>query len=188
MCASRQNPFGFCLIPMAQETPDRFPAHTLPFRRKYARSKHSFGIVVPLVSSVTGGPVPAYISAGGSKAVTVPAPADAAFSPWRHLSEALPGQRPFLSLFQNGNNIALASAVVKGGAPAIFTGNFRQTRKFPPLFIHGAWAGSSGSGPTGTGWQTPPPRRSAWPPPLPPGATARRRSPPRSARRRHKYA
>ena len=76
----------------------------------------------------------------------------------------------------------------QGGAPAIFTGNFRQTRKFPPLFIHGAWAGSSGSGPTGTGWQTPPPRRSAWPPPLPPGATARRRSPPRSARRRHKYA
>ena len=53
----------------------------IPFRRKYARSKHSFGIVVPLVSSVTGGPVPAYISAGSSKAVTVPVLTDAAFSP-----------------------------------------------------------------------------------------------------------
>ena len=38
-------------------------------------------IVVPLVSSVTGGPVPAYISAGSSKAVTVPVLTDAAFSP-----------------------------------------------------------------------------------------------------------
>ena len=37
--------------------------------------------IVPLVSSVTGGPVPAYISAGGSKAVTVPVLTDAAFSP-----------------------------------------------------------------------------------------------------------
>ena len=55
--------------------------------------------IVPLVSSVTGGPVPAYISAGSSKAVTVPAPADTACSPWRRLSAAFPGQRPFPSLF-----------------------------------------------------------------------------------------
>ena len=99
---------------MAQETPDGFPAHTLPFRRKYARSKRSFGIVVPLVFSVTGDPVPAYISAGSSKAVTVPVQANAAYSLRRRLSAARSGQRPFPSLFHDGFNIARGILIVKG--------------------------------------------------------------------------
>ena len=49
-------------------------------KRKSLRLKMS-GIVMPLVFSVTGDPVPAYISAGSSKAVTVPVLTDAAFSP-----------------------------------------------------------------------------------------------------------
>ena len=132
LCASRQNPFRLLPDFNGAGNPGWVSRTHPSFPKEVRTSKRSFGIVVPLVSSVTGGPVPAYISAGGSKAVTVPAPADAAFSPWRHLSEALPGQRPFLSLFQNGNNIALASAVVKG-APRRFSqeifgrrGNFRR--------------------------------------------------------------
>ena len=61
---------------------------------------------MPLVSSVTGGPVPAYISVGGSKAVAVPrAATGTAFSQRRPLSAVMPGQRPFQCLFSTVHHI-----------------------------------------------------------------------------------
>jgi hypothetical protein len=53
------------------------------------------------------------ISAGGSKAVTVPFPTRAAHSQWQPLSVVLPGQRPFPSLLQLKRIISPLFAFVK---------------------------------------------------------------------------
>lgn len=86
--------------------------------------------------SVTGGPVPAYMSVGGSKAVLRPVPTGAASSQRRRLSEIFPGQRPFQRFCPH--MIARPPDVVKRGAVvcALFrlvktskTGGIWQARK-----------------------------------------------------------
>ena len=114
LCASRQNPFRLLPDFNGAGNPGEVSRTHPSFPKEVRTSKRSFGIVVPLVFSVTGDPVPAYISAGSSKAVTVPVQANAAYSLRRRLSAARSGQRPFPSLFHNGFNIARGILIVKG--------------------------------------------------------------------------
>ena len=68
------------------------------------------------MSSITGGPVPAYISVGGSKAVAVfRAPAGSAFSQRRSLSAVESRTASFSMLFSVKINISRAFFLVKWG-------------------------------------------------------------------------
>ena len=99
---------------------------------------------MPLVSSVTGGPVPAYISVGGSKAVAVPrAATGAACSQRRLLSAVMPGQRPFQCLFSTVHHITCPPLCQAGGPEIPF-----QSRRggSEPRGFHQTAAGSKAAG------------------------------------------